>query len=99
MEEVLQMMMVLSMSDLPVLGSMSSGNSFSTSTTSPARSPQAATITMSTSEFLACMCWSTVFPAPKGPGVQKVPPLATGRNASIQRSLVTRGSDGRSFSW
>ena len=42
MEEVLQMMIVRSMSVLPVRGSGSSGNSRSISTTSPARSPHAA---------------------------------------------------------
>ena len=95
MEEVLQMMMVRSIRERPVRGSTSSGNSFSTSTTSPARSPQAATMTMSTSAFLASMCCSTVLPAPKGPGTQKVPPLATGRNVSMERSLVTKVSSGR----
>ena len=48
MDEVLQMMMVRIISDWPVFGSVISGNSFSVSTTSPARSPQAAEITMST---------------------------------------------------
>ena len=47
-EEVLQMMIVRFMSDWPVFGSVISGNSFSVSTTSPARSPQAADMTMST---------------------------------------------------
>ena len=56
MEDVLQMMIVLSIRDLPVLGSSSSGNSFRISTTSPARSPQAATITISASPFLASIC-------------------------------------------
>ena len=98
MEDVLQMMMVLSIRDRPVFGSVSSGNSFRTSTTSPARSPHAATITISTSEFFACMCWSTVLPAPNGPGVQKVPPFATGRKESMQRIFVTSGSFGRSLS-
>ena len=70
MEEVLQMMMVRSISERPVRGSVSSGNSVSVSTTSPARSPQAAIITMSTSAYFEVVCCSTVFPAPKGPGVQ-----------------------------
>ena len=95
MDEVLQMMMVRSISERPVRGSVSSGNSLSTSTTSPARSPQAATMTMSTSAFFASMCCSTVLPAPKGPGTQKVPPLATGRKVSMQRILVTSVSSGR----
>ena len=56
MEDVLQMMIVLSIRDLPVLGSSSSGNSFRISTTSPARSPQAATITISASPFFASIC-------------------------------------------
>ena len=96
MEDVLQMMTVRSMSDLPVRGSVSSGNSFRTSTTSPARSPHAAMMTTSTSAFLASMCWSTVLPAPNGPGTQNVPPLATGRKVSMQRICVTNVSSGRS---
>ena len=47
MEDVLQMMTVRSMRDLPVRGSVSWGNSFSVSTTSPARSPHAAEMTTS----------------------------------------------------
>ena len=48
MDDVLHMMMVRFISDWPVFGSMISGNSLSVSTTSPARSPQAAEITIST---------------------------------------------------
>ncbi len=48
MDEVLQTMMVRSMSDPPVRGSMVSGYSVMVSTTSPARSPQAMMMTMST---------------------------------------------------
>ena len=59
------------------------------------RYPDSATMTMSTSAFLASMCCRTVLPAPKGPGTQKVPPLATGRKVSMERSLVTRVSSGR----
>ncbi len=42
------MMIVRFISDWPVFGSMISGNSLSVSTTSPARSPHAAEMTMST---------------------------------------------------
>lgn len=93
-DEVLQIMTVRSMSDLPVRGSVSSGNSFRTSTTSPARSPHAAMITMSTSAFRLIECWRTVFPAPKGPGVQKVPPFATGKKVSTVLILVGSVSEG-----
>ena len=48
MDDVLQMMIVRFMSDWPVFGSTISGNSFRVSTTSPARSPHAADITIST---------------------------------------------------
>ena len=70
MDEVLHIIIVRSMSERPVLGSVSSGNSVSVSTTSPARSPQAAIMTISTSAYFDMVCCSTVLPAPKGPGVQ-----------------------------
>ena len=47
-DDVVQMMIVRFMSDWPVFGSMISGNSFRVSTTSPARSPHAAEMTIST---------------------------------------------------
>jgi len=50
MLEVLQMMMVRSISEPPVFGSRVVGNSVMVSTTSPARSPQATTMTTSTAE-------------------------------------------------
>ena len=50
MLDVLQMMIVRSISLPPVRGSSISANSLITSTTSPARSPQATTTTMSTVE-------------------------------------------------
>ena len=31
----------------------------------------------------------TVFPAPNGPGIQYVPPFATGKNVSISLVFVT----------
>ena len=37
---------------------------------------------------------STVLPAPNGPGIQAVPPRATGKNVSIMRVVVMSGSDG-----
>ena len=98
MELVLQMMMVLSIKERPVLGSVSSGNSRSVSTTSPARSPQAARITMSTSALRLVTCCRTVLPAPKGPGMQYVPPREIGKNVSMILVWVTIGSRGRSLS-
>ncbi|GAG58151.1 unnamed protein product [marine sediment metagenome] len=70
MELVLQIMIVLSIRDFPVRGSINSGNSIKVSTTSPARSPQAAMMTISTSAFRLVICWRTVLPAPNGPGIQ-----------------------------
>ena len=70
MELVLQMMTVRSMRLRPVRGSVSTGNSRSVSTTSPARSPQAAMMTTSTSAWRLVSCCSTVLPAPNGPGMQ-----------------------------
>ena len=70
MAEVLQMMIVRSIRLRPVRGSISSGKSRSVSTTSPARSPQAAMITTSTSAWREVICCSTVLPAPNGPGMQ-----------------------------
>ncbi len=98
MDEVLQMMMVRSIKERPVLGSISSGNSRSVSTTSPALSPQAARITMSTSALRLVTCCRTVLPAPKGPGMQYVPPLLIGKKVSMMRVWVTIGSKGRSLS-
>ena len=37
---------------------------------------------------------STVLPAPKGPGMQAVPPRAMGKNVSIMRWVVIKGSVG-----
>ena len=88
------MMIVRFMSDWPVLGSTISGNSLRVSTTSPARSPHAAEITMSTFAYLAVVCWRTVLPAPKGPGMQYVPPTATGKKVSIVRTVVSSVSTG-----
>ncbi len=70
------------------------GNSVIVSTTSPARSPQATTMTMSTAEKREIGDCSTVFPAPKGPGMQPMPPRAIGKNVSISRMVVISGSDG-----
>ncbi len=94
MDEVLQMMMVRSISEPPVFGSSSSGNSQMSSTTSPARSPQATTMTMSTAANWLRRCWSTVLPAPKGPGMHAVPPRATGNIVSMIRLPVTSSSRG-----
>lgn len=86
MEEVLQMMMVRSIRERPVRGSTSSGNSFSTSTTSPARSPQAATMTTSTSAFLASMAASRS--ASVSPPRERAPSIWTSCSlAPIRRSI------------
>ena len=79
------MMIVRSISEPPVRGSLVSGYSWMVSTTSPARSPQAMMITTSTVALRAIRLCSTVLPAPKGPGMQPVPPRATGKKASMIR--------------
>ena len=98
MEDVLQIIIVRSISERPVFGSISSGNSVNVSTTSPARSPHAAIITISTSAYFDVVCCKTVLPAPKGPGVQYVPPFATGKSESIRRTFVSIVSTGASLS-
>ena len=94
----MQTIMVLSIRGIPVKGSRISGNSLIVSTTSPALSPQAATITMSTFALRLVICCNTVLPAPKGPGIQYVPPFATGNSVSIILILVISGSAGFSLS-
>ncbi|OPZ77360.1 MAG: hypothetical protein BWY79_01206 [Actinobacteria bacterium ADurb.Bin444] len=92
------MMTVRSISGFPVRGSSNSGNSRRVSTTSPARSPQAAMMTTSASAWRLVSCCNTVLPAPNGPGMQYVPPLATGTSVSRMRILVTNCSVGRNRS-
>jgi len=94
MDEVLQMMIVRSMSDPPVRGSCISGYSWIVSTTSPARSPQAMMMQMSIVERRAIRLCRTVLPAPKGPGMAAVPPRAMGRKVSMMRWVVVIGSFG-----
>ena len=89
MFEVLQMMVVRSIRWRPVCGSISSGNSVKISTTSLARSPQAAITITSASPCFAIACWSTVLPHPKGPGMKPVPPSAIGSSVSITRTPVS----------
>ena len=91
-DDVLQMMIVRSSSFPPVRGSSMCENSVIVSSTSPARSPQATTITTSTAEYRAINPCSTVLPAPNGPGMQAVPPRAIGKKVSISRMVVTSGS-------
>ena len=79
---------------LPVRGSVSSGNSRSTSVISLPRSPQPTYTTMSTSDHLASWCWTTVLPEPKGPGTAAVPPLAMGNMVSMIRWPDWRGATG-----
>lgn len=96
MEEVLQMMMVRSIRERPVRGSTSSGNSFSTSTTSPARSPQAGHDDDVHIGVLGLhVLQHRLAGARRGRARRRCPPLATGRNVSMERSLVTRVSSGR----
>ena len=98
MFDVLQMMIVRSMSLCPVRGSTSSGNSLKISTTSLARSPQATMMMMSASACFEMACWSTVLPAPNGPGMKPVPPSAIGLKVSMARTPVSMTRDGRGFS-
>ena len=98
MFDVLQMMIVRSMSVWPVCGSISSGNSLKISTTSLARSPHATMMITSASACFEMACWSTVLPAPKGPGIKPVPPSAIGLKVSIGRTPVSMMRDGRGFS-
>ena len=98
MEEVLRMMMVRSIRLPPEVGSVISGYSVMVSTTSPARSPQATMITISTCALRAIRFCSTVLPAPNGPGIQAVPPRAMGKKVSIRRWEVRMGVSGN-FRW
>ena len=98
MFDVLQMMIVRSMSLWPVRGATSSGNSLKISTTSLARSPQATMMMTSASACFEMACCSTVLPAPNGPGMKPVPPSAIGLKVSIARTPVSMTRDGRGFS-
>ena len=89
---------VLSISERPVRGSTSSGNSVNISTTSLARSPQAAMTITSASPCLAMACWSTVLPHPNGPGINPVPPSAIGLKVSMHLTPVSITRQGRGFS-
>ena len=95
MADVLAIMIVRSIKLRPVRGSVSDGKSRSVSTISPALSPHAAMMTISISACLAVICCNTVLPAPKGPGMQYVPPRAIGNIESTIRTRVTRGSSGK----
>src|SRR4030043_541380 len=97
-ELVLQIITVRSLNGLFVRGSLRWGKVFSVSTTSPARSPQAATITISIWACLLVNCCRTVLPEPNGPGIQYVPPRQTGKREYMSRIFVTRGCAGLSFS-
>ena len=52
-------------------------------------------MTTSTCAKREVVCWSTVLPAPNGPGMQYVPPRATGKKVSIVRICVTIVFSGR----
>ncbi len=98
MLDVLAIIIVLSINFFPVRGSSSSGNSANISTTSFARSPHAAIITISASACLEIACCKTVLPVPKGPGINPVPPSVIGLRVSIQRTPVSSNLKGRGFS-
>ncbi len=98
MFDVLQMMIVRSMSLCPVRASTNSGNSAKISTTSFARSPHATMMITSASACFDMACCSTVLPAPKGPGMKPVPPSAMGLKVSMARTPVSITRDGRGFS-
>ncbi len=89
---VFAMSTVLCMSGLPLLGSLSSGNSVSTSVISFPLSPHPTYMMTSASLHFASWCCITVLPLPKGPGTPAVPPLATGKKVSTTRWPVTSGS-------
>ena len=98
MFDVLATIIVRSINLRPVCGSTNSGNSVKISTTSFARSPQAAIITMSASACFEIACCKTVFPVPKGPGIKPVPPSTIGLTVSMTRTPVSRSLYGRGFS-
>ena len=97
MSEVLAISTVRSISGRPVLGSVSAGNSLSTSVISLPRSPQPMYTTTSASAHLASWCWVTVLPLPNGPGIAATPPFASGNRQSITRCPVMSGRSGASF--
>ena len=92
MFEVLATSTVRFISGSPEYGSLSSGNSMSTSVISLPRSPQPMKTTTCGVAHLATWCWVTVLPAPNGPGMQAAPPFASGKNVSMTRVPVTSGS-------
>jgi hypothetical protein len=73
------------MSGSPEYGSVSSGNSMSTSVISLPRSPQPMKMTTSALDHLAIWCCVTVLPAPNGPGMHAAPPFRSGKNVSMTR--------------
>src|SRR5574338_997045 len=82
---------VLSMSGLPVLGSLRCGNSTRTSVISFPRSPHPMYTTTCESAHFAIWCNVTVLPVPNAPGIDPVPPFAIGKNVSITRWPVNNG--------
>ena len=80
-----------------VRGSISSGNSTSTSVISLPLSPHPIYTTIWVSDHLARVCSETVFPVPNPPGIIAVPPLVTGNMQSKTLCPVTRGRTGSSF--
>ena len=91
MLEVLAMRVVRSVMGLPLFGSSSSLNSFSTCVISLPRSPQPTYTMMSASHHLASWCCVIVLPVPKPPGTAAAPPLAMGNRLSMTRWPVTSG--------
>ncbi len=97
MLEVFAISTVLSIRGLLFLGSSSSGNVVRTSVISFPLSPHPTYTTTSASDHFARLCWVTVLPLPKGPGMHAEPPLAMGKKASMTLCPVIRGFSGWSF--
>ena len=98
MFEVFAIIVVRSINFLPVRGSSNLGNSAKISTTSLARSPQAAIMIISASACFESACCNTVLPVPNGPGIKPVPPSTMGFRLSITLIPVSMRTNGRGFS-
>ena len=92
MLEVFAIKTVRSMRDLPDFESTRFGKSSSTSVISFPRSPQPIYTMISASLHLASWCCVMVFPVPKPPGMAAVPPFAMGKNVSMTRCPVIKGT-------
>ena len=86
------MITVRSISERPVRGSSSCGNSSSTPAISLPRSPQPRYTITSALQPLARLSSRIVLPVPNPPGMAALPPSATGNSESRMRWPVTSGS-------